>query len=108
GLAPHLPARSPLVIDSPSRVTPASHRLCPTCFESLTRQAYGALCQAMRRYKVILADDHSLVRSGLRRELEGSGDVQIVAEAATGAQLLCALEDHACQLVVVDLAMPEM
>lgn len=62
----------------------------------------------MRRKKVILADDHALIRSGLRRQLELAGGVSVVAEAKTGSELLMCLDEHRCDLVVVDLAMPEM
>lgn len=55
---------------------------------------------------VILADDHQLVREGLRRVLAGAGDIEIVAEAGNGPQVLDLLARHAVRVVVLDLSMP--
>ena len=42
--------------------------------------------------KVLLADDHSIVRAGLRRIVEESGDMQVIAEAADGRQAVALVE----------------
>ena len=57
---------------------------------------------------VILADDHAVVRAGFRRLLEEEGDIEVVAEAETGA--VCLEEYERCRpdVVVMDIAMPEL
>ena len=58
--------------------------------------------------KVLLADDHSIVRDGLRRVLEDSEDIQVVAEAADGETAFdLAMERHP-DVAVVDISMPGM
>jgi DNA-binding NarL/FixJ family response regulator len=56
--------------------------------------------------KVLLADDHSIVRAGLRRLIEESGDMLVVAEAADGREALRAVESAPPDVAVIDLSMP--
>ncbi len=56
--------------------------------------------------KVLLADDHSIVRAGLRRIVEESGDLEVVAEAADGREALKQVEELAPDVAVVDISMP--
>lgn len=56
--------------------------------------------------KVLLADDHSIVRAGLRRLIEESGDMEVVAEAADGREALRAVEVQTPDVAVVDISMP--
>jgi len=56
--------------------------------------------------KVLLADDHSIVRAGLRRLIEESGDMTVIAEAADGREALRAVENALPDVVVIDLSMP--
>jgi two-component system invasion response regulator UvrY len=56
--------------------------------------------------KVLLADDHSIVREGLRRIVEESGDLEVVAEAADGREALKQVEELAPDVAVVDISMP--
>jgi two-component system invasion response regulator UvrY len=56
--------------------------------------------------KVLLADDHSIVRAGLRRLIEESGDMSVVAEAANGRDALRAVENAIPDVAVIDLSMP--
>ncbi|HTF48544.1 MAG TPA: response regulator transcription factor [Pseudonocardia sp.] len=56
--------------------------------------------------RIVLADDESLLRAGLRVVLEAEGTVQVVAEAADGAELLEAVRRHRPQVVLVDVQMP--
>lgn len=58
------------------------------------------------RIRVILADDHTLVRSGIRRILEGQPGVEVVAEAADGNAAIDACGQYAADVLVVDLKMP--
>lgn len=56
--------------------------------------------------RVVLADDEPLLRAGLRVVLEAEGTVEVVAEAADGADLLHAVRRHRPQVVLVDVQMP--
>jgi DNA-binding NarL/FixJ family response regulator len=59
-----------------------------------------------RPVRVLLADDHTLVRSGIRRILEGQPGVEVVAEAADGASAIDLLRTTAVDVAVLDLKMP--
>jgi two-component system, NarL family, response regulator len=58
--------------------------------------------------RVLIADDHPLVRQGIRRTLEASGDICVVGEARTGTELLAMIERRCPQVVLLDLRMPEL
>lgn len=58
--------------------------------------------------RVIIAEDHNLVRQGIRVLLEQSGEVQVVAEAATGQEAVQLTAEHKPDLVVMDLSMPRL
>ena len=58
--------------------------------------------------RLLLADDHALVRSGLRMILDAEPDLQVVAEAANGYQALVALDHTPTDLAILDIAMPRM
>jgi DNA-binding NarL/FixJ family response regulator len=57
--------------------------------------------------RILLADDHAVVRAGLRNALTGLGDLEIVGEASDGAELAEALARLLPDMLVVDVAMPE-
>lgn len=57
---------------------------------------------------VVLADDHPMVRSGLRGLMDDSEDIQVVAEASDGAEAIAAAAAHHPQVVVMDLGMPRV
>jgi len=56
--------------------------------------------------RVLLADDHSIVRDGLRRIVEESGHMEVVAEAEDGHEAIRKTHDYAPDVVVVDISMP--
>jgi DNA-binding NarL/FixJ family response regulator len=58
--------------------------------------------------RVLLADDHKLVRAGIRSLLERLPDVEVVAEASDGREALRLIEEHRPQIVLMDIAMPEL
>ena len=57
---------------------------------------------------VLLADDHSIVRAGLRRIVEESGDMAVVAEASDGREAIRLVRDHRPDVAVIDISMPEI
>ncbi len=60
----------------------------------------------MNGVRVILADDHTLVRAGLRKLLELVPDLTVVGEAQDGLELLTLVEQLQPDLVLLDIAMP--
>ena len=58
------------------------------------------------RVRVLLADDHTLVRAGLRKLLESIPDMDVVGEAGDGLALLAMLEEFKPHIVLMDVAMP--
>lgn len=56
--------------------------------------------------RIVLADDHALVREGLRRILEEHADLRVVAEATTGDDVLRAVAASPVDVVVLDITMP--
>lgn len=58
--------------------------------------------------RVLLADDHVLVRQGIRQFLEDEGDVDVVAEANDGAEALSLVEQYQPDIAVLDIHMPEV
>lgn len=61
----------------------------------------------MSLVRVILADDHEIVRAGLRNALLELPDLEIVAEVGTGPDLTAALVHHPIDLLIIDVAMPD-
>ncbi len=59
-----------------------------------------------KRITVLLAEDHTVVREGLRTLLEAEGDIKVVGEAATGRQAVALARRFRPAVVVMDLAMP--
>ena len=57
---------------------------------------------------VLLADDHSIVRAGLRRIVEESGDMAVVAEASNGREAIRLVREHRPDVAVIDISMPEI
>lgn len=60
------------------------------------------------RTTVLLADDHSLVRAGIRALLDNIGTVEVVAETGDGRQVLRLVKEHQPRLVLLDIAMPSL
>ena len=58
--------------------------------------------------RIILADDHTLVRAGLRRILEDEVDMTVVAEAADGAEAVSCAQRHDCDIAILDISMPKL
>ena len=62
----------------------------------------------MAPYRIVLANDHVLVRQGLRRILEGTGDLEVIGEASDGLELLDLLRKVSPHMVILDIYMPRL
>jgi DNA-binding NarL/FixJ family response regulator len=58
--------------------------------------------------RVVLADDHAVVRKGIHDFLEEAGDIQVVAEATTGTEAVAVTLEQQPDVTVLDIQMPEM
>ena len=58
--------------------------------------------------KVLLADDHPSLRAGIRQRLEREEDIQVVGEAATGADVLRLVDQTQPHVLVLDMQMPDI
>ena len=56
--------------------------------------------------RVLLADDHAIVRSGLKEILEATGDIIVAAEATNGHEALARVRESEVDVAVLDLSMP--
>ncbi len=56
--------------------------------------------------KVLLADDHSIVRAGLRRIVEESKDMRVIAEAADGRDAIEQVHKTSPDIAIIDISMP--
>lgn len=62
----------------------------------------------MTAIRVLLADDHQGVRTGIRQLLEKTADIQVIGEAATGAETLQLVQQLAPDLLLLDMALPDL
>ena len=62
----------------------------------------------MNEIRILLADDHTVMRSGLRALLERQLDLKVVAEAGDGREAVDMAEAHLPQVAVIDIAMPKL
>ena len=58
--------------------------------------------------RLLLVDDHELVRAGLRMLLQAQSDMELIAEAGSGAEALELVQTHQIDVVLMDVTMPEM
>ena len=61
-----------------------------------------------KKLKILLADDHRVLRTGLKLLLSSQEDFQVVAEASDGQEVLSTLEKGGVDMVLLDLSMPGM
>lgn len=60
----------------------------------------------MTNIKVLIADDHDLIRQGIKKIIEMESDISVIGEAANGPELLSMIKDYKPDLVVTDMHMP--
>ena len=58
--------------------------------------------------RVLLAEDHAVVRAGLAQLLDRAGDIEVVGAAADGAEAVVLVADHTPDVILMDLSMPVM
>jgi len=64
--------------------------------------------KTMESIRVVLADDHAILRQGLRRLLEDEPDIEVVGEAANGLEAIAVTRALAPDLVLMDVVMPRL
>jgi DNA-binding NarL/FixJ family response regulator len=62
----------------------------------------------MEPFRIVLADDHMLVRQGLKRILGDMADLEVIGEAGDGLELLKLLEKITPQMILLDISMPNL
>ncbi len=62
----------------------------------------------MTPYDIVLADDHMLVRQGIKKIIQEDGNMRVVGEAGDGIELLEILETLTPDLVILDISMPRL
>jgi NarL family two-component system response regulator LiaR len=60
------------------------------------------------KVRVIIAEDHTVVREGTRQLLEREPDIEVIGEAANGAEAVALVQDLAPDVAILDIAMPVM
>jgi NarL family two-component system response regulator LiaR len=62
----------------------------------------------MGKIKILIADDHAVVREGTRQILEGEPDLEVVAEAADGEEAIELADKFKPDLAIIDISMPKV
>jgi DNA-binding NarL/FixJ family response regulator len=62
----------------------------------------------MAKCKIVLADDHVLIRQGLKKLIEENKMLEVIGEAGDGLELLDVLENHEPNLIILDISMPQL
>lgn len=62
----------------------------------------------MKPYTIIIADDHSLIRQGIKTIIGQEHGLEVIAEAADGMELITRLTEHLPDMVILDISMPRM
>ena len=61
-----------------------------------------------KQYRVLLADDHVLIRHGIKNIIKQDSRLEIVGEVSDGKQLMSFLEDSEVDLIILDISMPDI
>lgn len=65
------------------------------------------MSKSKTKIRVLLADDHVIVREGIRRLLESAKDIEVVAEAGNGEEAQSLVQKHMPDIAVLDIQMPK-
>ena len=65
------------------------------------------LSKSKGKIRILLADDHHLVRAGIRQLLESANDLQVIAEAGDGEEAQALIQEHKPDVAVLDIQMPK-
>ena len=65
------------------------------------------MSKSKTRIRVLLADDHRVVREGIRQLLEGAKDIEVIAQAGDGEQAQSLIQQHKPDVAVLDIQMPK-
>jgi two-component system, NarL family, invasion response regulator UvrY len=57
--------------------------------------------------RILIADDHAIVRAGLKQFIVGEGDIQVAGEASTGAETIELVRNGEFDIVLLDIGMPD-
>ena len=74
---------------------------------SKARLHYNQFMMSTPKIRVLLADDHAVVRAGIRQFLEYAGDIQVVAEAGDGESAKALIAEQRPDVAVLDIQMPK-
>ncbi len=69
-------------------------------------QSWGQPMPSSRSYRILLADDHALIRHGIKRIINANPSLQVVGEASSGEELMESLAGGEVDLIILDIAMP--
>lgn len=72
------------------------------------RRPKDAKAQPPERIRVLIADDHAILRDGLKALLQSAPDMEVVGEAATGKEALRLVHELRPNVVLMDISMPDM
>ncbi len=61
----------------------------------------------MNKIRTLIADDHTIVRAGIRQFLESTADIEVVAEAKDGEQAKSLIQSEHPDVAVLDIQMPK-
>ncbi len=96
------------VLTLPLAVPPTDHHQAPRFVAKQGRTNREKRMVRARTIRVVLVDDHAMVRQGLRSVLDGYRDLEVVAEASDGEQALDVVDRFGPSVVLMDINMPKM
>src|SRR5438552_16073202 len=92
----------------PSTSSPPADPAQPCSCAYRSRRSQSSQWRHMKKIRVLLADDHSIMREGLMLRINSQRDMHVVAEAANGREACQRARALKPDVVVLDLSMPEM
>lgn len=81
---------------------------CKLCLTCVPVRKYAAFFRMAKKPTVLIADDHEIVRSGVRNLIESSGKYACCGQAASGREAVKMAEDLQPDVAVLDVTMPEL